>query len=722
MKIINRKRKIMGKINFAAFIMTMIILSGINAMGGYPELPVGLGNAGNFAILSKSGISTVSGSQVVGDMGVSPIDSTAITGFSLILDGSGTFSTSTQVTGEIYASDYAAPTPFILTTSVSDMETAYTDAAGRTLPDHTELGAGDISGMTLAPGLYKWGTSVLINSDVTIAGGPNDVWIFQIAGNLTAASAKSVILSGGAQAKNIFWQVAGGVGVEIGTTAHVEGIILAQAAITLQTGASLNGRLFAQTAVTLQSNAVTEPADQILVSKINASNGTRRDGVMLDWALVKGATHYKIYRSTSLTGTKVFSSWYAGNSFLDSSALPGITYYYWVTAATSSTGEGESNFSVPDEGYVAASNAVLTPVIDASDGSRYGGIALKWPAVTGATHYKVYRSANEDGTGMASSGWITGTYVFDGSISSGQTYYYWVKAATSVNGANASGLSDHDTGYAANPEAILTPAYINASDGTRSDGIALNWPSVTGATHYRVYRSKTEFGTKVYSSWFGGTSLLDNTAESGQSYFYWVQSATSSSGAYASGFSGSDTGYYRSAASSQELNSVSVTENIYSDNVISSWTSESETSPIDKALTSLIDPYEPSDISVQFDCTQYLSDWGMIRLSDIGGCSEISSLDDVDYYKVFLSPGWYDVEIECDILNWSPLSVMLYNSYGEVIDSVNNEELAPLVIDTDLYVSESGYYYIGIHPWSKANLPTTEYPVKYDLDIKFLRW
>jgi hypothetical protein len=148
----------------------------------------------------------------------------------------------------------------------------------------------------------------------------------------------------------------------------------------------------------------------------------------------------------------------------------------------------------------------------------------------------------------------------------------------------------------------------------------------------------------------------------------------------------------------------------------------SGTSAGNNNLASLVDPYEPSSISVQFDCTQYLSEWGIIRLSDIDGYSMISSLDDDDYYKVFLSAGWYDVGIECDILNWSPLSVILYNCCGEWIDSVNNENLAPLVIDTDLYVSESGYYYIGIHPWWNIGLPTTEYPVKYDLDIKFLKW
>jgi hypothetical protein len=220
--------------------------------------PVVLGTAGNFAILAKSGISTVPASAVTGDIGVSPIDQTAITGFSETADASNTFSTSTQVTGKIYAADYAPPTPTYMTTAVSDMEIAYTDAAGRSLPDFTELGAGEIGGLTLVPGLYKWGTGVSISTDVTLSGGPNDVWIFQIAGGLTQASATNVTLIGGALPKNIFWQVFGIV--DIGTTAHFEGIALVQTAINLGTGASANGRLLAQTAVTLDQNAVTQPA------------------------------------------------------------------------------------------------------------------------------------------------------------------------------------------------------------------------------------------------------------------------------------------------------------------------------------------------------------------------------------------------------------------------------------------------------------------------------
>jgi len=242
------------------------------------QLPVNLGTAGDYAILAKSGISTVPPSAVTGDIGVSPIGSTAITGFSLIRDSTGNFSTSSQLTGKAYAADYASPTPANLTTAVSDMQTAYTDAAGRTLPDFTELGSGNIGGMTLAPGLYKWGTSVTIPTDVTLSGGPNAVWIFQIAGNVTIAGATKVVLIGGAQAQNIFWQVAGGVGVDLGTTSQFQGVILSQAGINLRTGASLHGRLLAQTAVTLDANAVTRPSYQPMPPSFGpltrAHNGT----------------------------------------------------------------------------------------------------------------------------------------------------------------------------------------------------------------------------------------------------------------------------------------------------------------------------------------------------------------------------------------------------------------------------------------------------------------
>lgn len=219
---------------------------------------VQLGTAGNFAVLSKSGISTVPNSAITGDIGVSPIALTAITGFSMTLDASNTFATSTQVTGKIYAANITEPTPTNLTTAISDMAIAYTDAAGRVTPNFTNLGAGEIGGQTLVPGLYKWGSGVTISNDVTLNGGPNDVWIFQISGNITQAAGKRVILAGGALPKNIFWQLTGAANLQANT--HFEGILLTNTGINLGTGSSINGRMLSQTAVTLDQATVVQPA------------------------------------------------------------------------------------------------------------------------------------------------------------------------------------------------------------------------------------------------------------------------------------------------------------------------------------------------------------------------------------------------------------------------------------------------------------------------------
>ena len=230
---------------------TITGLQASESKSAQPQAAVALGVAGNYVVLSKSGITNVYKSAITGDVGSSPITGAAI------------LVSCAEVTGNIYSVDAAGPAPCAiidasrLTTSISDMETAYTDAAGRVNPDFINLGAGDIGGKTLTPGLYKWTTSLLIPTDITISGGPNDVFIFQVAGTLNMSSAVNITLTGGVQAKNIFWQCAGAV--TLGTTSHFEGIILGATGINMQTGASINGRLLAQTAVTLQMNTVTAP-------------------------------------------------------------------------------------------------------------------------------------------------------------------------------------------------------------------------------------------------------------------------------------------------------------------------------------------------------------------------------------------------------------------------------------------------------------------------------
>jgi hypothetical protein len=242
-----------AKLAIAAALVALIAVgAGLStAVGHRGPAPVDLGLAGKFVILTKAGITNVPTSAITGNIGTSPITGAAITGL-----GCG------EVIGKIFTVDSAGPPcrlkrPQMLTTAIHNMVTAYQDAAGRTHPKATELGAGQIGGLTIRPGLYKWSSGVLISTDVTLMGGPHAVWIFQIAGGLHEASAVKVHLSGGARAKNIFWQVAGVV--TIGTTAHFKGIVLAKKNISPKTGAVITGRLFAQTAVTLKQNRVTRP-------------------------------------------------------------------------------------------------------------------------------------------------------------------------------------------------------------------------------------------------------------------------------------------------------------------------------------------------------------------------------------------------------------------------------------------------------------------------------
>jgi len=233
---------------------------------GLGPAPVVLGSttdgaaAGSYVLLAKTAITNVTGSSITGgNLGLSPAAASFITGFALTAHASNEYATSASVVApaKIYAANYTLPTPTKLTSAILSMQAAYTDAAGRTHPDHLNLADGNLGGLTLAPGLYRWGTGVTIPNNVTIAGATNDTWIFQITNNLDVSAAQRVILSGGAQAKNIVWQVAGDVTIH--ANAHLEGVILSKTGITLQTTATLHGRALAQTLVALDNNAVTAP-------------------------------------------------------------------------------------------------------------------------------------------------------------------------------------------------------------------------------------------------------------------------------------------------------------------------------------------------------------------------------------------------------------------------------------------------------------------------------
>ncbi len=229
--------------------------------------PVNLGTAGNFAILTKAGITDVPNSAITGNIGTSPITAAAIE-----------VTCAEMTIGSIYGVDAAyvgsgdvtcykgtSTDKTLVDNAVLDMVTAYNDAAGRTpaVGANLNIGAGSLDSTTpdFAPGLYTWGTDVTITDSITLTGNADDTWIFQISGNLILASGApgaQIILGPNVQAKNVVWQVAG-TNVTIGTGAQFSGVVLAKELIAVQTGASVEGRLLAQTEVTLDQNVITQP-------------------------------------------------------------------------------------------------------------------------------------------------------------------------------------------------------------------------------------------------------------------------------------------------------------------------------------------------------------------------------------------------------------------------------------------------------------------------------
>jgi hypothetical protein len=358
--ILDRWMRFLGTMLVVAMMVPAVVFSQYSN-----PTPVDLGTSGDFVILAKTGISTTGVTHITGDIGVSPAAASYITGFALILPAASAFSTSALVTGKVYAPGYANPTPANLTTAVLDMQTAYTDAAGRAT-DATELYAGDLTGQILTRGVYKWTNTVLVSAGgVTISGSATDVWIFQIAQNLTLTSGAIVHLSGGALASNIFWQVAGQV--TLGTTVAMKGIILCKTKIAFNTGATLVGRALAQTEVTLIANTVTSPA-VVVITPPTVSSTDPADAAIGVALNQKIAATFSVAMDTSTITASTFTLMQGITS------VSGIVSYIGTTA----TFAPASNL-VPNSPYTAT---ITTGAMDLA------GIALAsnyvWSFTTGA--------------------------------------------------------------------------------------------------------------------------------------------------------------------------------------------------------------------------------------------------------------------------------------------------------------------------------------------------
>lgn len=234
----------------SSFLLSMVFTLCLTAanLTAAPQLTVYLGMAKNFAVLAATTVTSTGETHVTGDIGLSP--GSSVTGFP-----PGT------VTGTIYTPDKECPNGVCVTRSntvaslaQTFLTVAYNNAAARETPIGV---SGNLAGETLRPGLYKSTSSLEISGgDLTLSG--DGVYIFQIASTLTLTSTSRIVLSGGARAANIFWQV--GSSATLGTYTVFEGTILAHTSITIDTGATLNGRALARTgAVTLQDNAITLP-------------------------------------------------------------------------------------------------------------------------------------------------------------------------------------------------------------------------------------------------------------------------------------------------------------------------------------------------------------------------------------------------------------------------------------------------------------------------------
>ena len=274
---------------FTVLLLILVVPHQLFAAG---PAPVNLLSTANFTILAGAAITTTGGGIINGDIGASPIAGSAI-GIPC-----------SQVNGTIYAVDASGPpcaviNPALLTQAKNDLTTAYNDAAGRTIPTATNPGGGNLGGLSLAPGLYKITTTTLITgSDLTLAGGPNDVWIFQCGQDLQLGSGIKVILTGGAQAGNIYWQV--GTSAVLGTFSSFNGTILASQAITMMTSSTMNGRALAFSAgVTFNGTGAALPSTKAPGIAVQQPLGTN----LVNGAATNNFGSVAVGTNTSLTFT-----------------------------------------------------------------------------------------------------------------------------------------------------------------------------------------------------------------------------------------------------------------------------------------------------------------------------------------------------------------------------------------------------------------------------------
>ncbi len=294
---------------------------------------------------------------------------------------------------------------------------------------------------------------------------------------------------------------------------------------------------------------------------VTASDGTYLDRVSVDWTPVAEAGFYRVFRSTSSTGTKTaLGMWQSETNFADTAATPGVTYYYWVQSAVDVSGTGSGLFSPYNDGWRSLSGTFVT----ASDDTFSDKVYVTWPSLEGATYYRVYRALQPEGEWLALGSWQSATNYSDTAAQPGTSYWYTVQGATSSSGARPGPQGLPDAGR----RALAPPANLVATDGTFRDRVALSWAASVNATYYRLSRGTVAGGPKdVLTGWLSVTNFNDFAAVPGVTFYYSVQSALDEEGLQPSAWSAENDGWRALFAPTP----VEASDDLRSDGVMVAW-------------------------------------------------------------------------------------------------------------------------------------------------------
>jgi fibronectin type 3 domain-containing protein len=282
---------------------------------------------------------------------------------------------------------------------------------------------------------------------------------------------------------------------------------------------------------------------------VSASDGKLDDRIRVTWSPAEGATHYRVYRSTSATylpkiPPTLVSGLVEGTQFddTDPALVAETTYYYWVrSVVVNGTEERESGFVMTgSDGWKAVS---APKHVSATDGTYTDKVRITWELVNGLNQYQVYRSAVNDPL-IASpllKTWQTGNAYNDTSAVRGRVYYYWVQGRVDETDTTPSPVSEPDSGY----RALSAPTGVSATDGAHTDKVAVSWSASTSATHYQVYRNTVDnsAGATPVSDWQSTLAFEDTNTNIGITYYYYVAASTDSEGSRPSARSVGDSGY-----------------------------------------------------------------------------------------------------------------------------------------------------------------------------------